>query len=291
MSHNENELVYKSNALLEAAYTLTLAEQKIILAAITLVRRDNKEITDEILYEVTANALSDIDGLSAKNEYRDLHAAAKKLYDRSVTVREKPNGEGSILDEEECMFRWVQEIRYVKSQGKVRLRFSKGILPYLSNLNGQFQKYKLQYVAQMRSIYGIRLYELLIQWRGKGEREVEIDWLKQIWGIEGKYKQIKDFKKYVIDPAIADVNKCSDLWVKWGQRKSGRKVTHIQFRFGHKPGIKKLETKKRMNESEFSKFARPGESLQEAVARAKEEGFTLGFNPFAQANKKVPGQA
>ena len=55
------ELIVKSNALIQAAYSLTLSEQKIILSAITQVRRD-ESVTDEKLYTVTANALSDMSG-------------------------------------------------------------------------------------------------------------------------------------------------------------------------------------------------------------------------------------
>ena len=41
----------------------------------------------------------------------------------------------------------------------------------------------------------------------------------------------------VVEPAVRDVNECSDLNVTWGQRKRGRKVAAIQFQFEpkHKP--------------------------------------------------------
>lgn len=284
----ENDLVVKSNALVEAAYSLTLTEQKVILSAITQVRRD-EPITDEVLYSISANALADMGGFAATHEYQMLKEASERLWERTLVVYEKPNGGGS----RKSKIRWVQRADYIDDEGRVELRFSKDILPYLTTLQSQFTKYRLQYVALMKSRYGIRLYELLIQWRSTGERELEIGWLREVWSLTDKYKAIKDFKKYVIEPAVADINKCSDLWCKWGQRKTGRKVTHIQFQFGQKPGIKKLDTKKRMTEKEFHQFCQTkrGESLQQAVARAKEEGFILGFNPFAKANKKVTGQA
>lgn len=48
MSQDENPQVYKSNALIEASYRLSVAEQRIMLACISQVRRD-EPITDEVL--------------------------------------------------------------------------------------------------------------------------------------------------------------------------------------------------------------------------------------------------
>lgn len=265
---SEKNLIYKSNALVQAAYSLSITEQKLLLSAITQVRRDS-EITDEVLYEVAANTLSDMDGFSASNEYKILRQAAKRLYDRSITVTERPNGENEALQIEEKQFRWVQEIHYFKDQGVVRLRFSKPILPYLTELTGAFTKYKLQHVSAMRSSYGIRLYELLVQWRTSGEREIEIDWLRRQWELTKKYSSIRDLKKRVIEPAIADVNTHSDLWVKWGQRKTGRRVTHLQFKFGPKVE-KKAVTNRQPTKAAIEAAARPGETYEDAALRMME---------------------
>lgn len=258
------ELVVKSNALIQAAYSLTVAEQKIILSAITQVHR-KEVVTDEKLYTVTANALSDMAGFKAKHEYEALKEAVDKLWNRTLVVHEKPNGEGATTSKTQKM-RWVQEAVYLDNEGAVQLRFSKPILPYLTALSGEFSKYRLEHVACMTSRYGIRLYELLIQWRSKGEREVEISWLRSNWELETKYKAIKDFKKYVIEPAIADVNTHSDLWVKWGQRKTGRRVTHFQFQFGPKETQKAT---KRLTDDQIAAQARPGESWDQARARLR----------------------
>jgi plasmid replication initiation protein len=258
----EEKLVVKSNALIQAAYSLTVSEQKIILSAITQVRR-NEAVTDERLYTVTANALSDMSGFKAKNEYTTLKEAAEKLWNRTLIIHEKSINEGSNTTKTRKM-RWVQEAIYLDGEGAVQLRFSKPILPYLKALSGEYSKYRLEHVANMTSRYGIRLYELLIQWRSKGEREIEITWLRSVWELETKYKAIKDFKKYVIEPAIADVNDHSDLWVKQGQRKTGRRVTHLQFQFGPKEDKKAV---KRLTMAQIEAAAKPGETYEQVKDR------------------------
>lgn len=76
--------------------------------------------------------------------------------------------------------------------GCIRLRFSQDVLPFLSLLETQFTRYKLEVVGKMTSIYAVRLYELLIQWGSVGKREIEIEWLKQRFQIEDKYPAIKE---------------------------------------------------------------------------------------------------
>jgi plasmid replication initiation protein len=138
-------------------------------------------------------------------------------------------------------------------------------LPYLNQLSSHFFEYRLQAVAGMTSSYGVRLYEFFMQWQGSGERELTIDWLRQQWELTNKYPSIKDFKKYVIEPAVADVNGHSDLWVKWGQRKTGRRVTHLQFQFG--PKRDKMAVK--ITNDQIAAQARPGETWDQAKARLR----------------------
>jgi plasmid replication initiation protein len=95
----------------------------------------------------------------------------------------------------------------------------------------------------MTCIYAIRLYELLMQWKTTGKREIEIDWLKKQFEIEDKYAAIKDLKKRIIDPAVKDINEHSNFNVVWEQRKTGRRVTHLTFTFAEKQPLKPKKAK------------------------------------------------
>lgn len=223
--------VYKSNALIEASYRLSPIEQRIMLACISQVRRD-QQITDEVLYSVSAADISALTGNSSKSVYEDLAKAALRLKRREVWIKQESNGKGKRP--RTLITGWVQSIIYIESEGRVELRFTKDMLPYLTQLTEQFTRYALADVAQMTSSHAIRLYELLCQWRGIGKREVEIVWLRESFQLGEKYPAIKDFKRRVIQPAVDQINEHSPLWVKWDQRKTGRRVTHLTFTFGEK---------------------------------------------------------
>jgi plasmid replication initiation protein len=75
-----------------------------------------------------------------------------------------------------------------------------------------------------------------------------------------------DLKKRVIDPAVEEINKHSNLWVKYGQRKSGRTITHFQFQFGLKDKPLPLE-RKLLTEEEINRQAKPGETKAAVISR------------------------
>lgn len=222
-------VIYQSNALIEASYRLTTTEKKLILACISQVKH-NEPITDEVMYSVSAEDIARLGGINIDTCYENLHDAAHRLLERIVSITYEPNG--GKKHKEILRTHWVQSIKYVENEARVNLRFSKDMLPYINQLTKQFTNYNYSSIAKMGSIHGIRLYELLVQWKSSGYREIEIDWLKKQFDLKGKYKSIYDLKLYVIEPAVEEINNNSDMWCKWEQRKTGRRVTHLIFTFG-----------------------------------------------------------
>lgn len=256
--------VYKSNALVEASYRLSVYEQRIILACIAQVRRD-QPLTDQQLYTVSAQQVADMTGTQLGTAYQHLKTASERLFRREVTLHEAPNGQGGTKVR---LTRWVQEVVYQKDQGTVALRFSQPMVPYLSQLTEQFTRYALADVARMDSAHAIRLYELLCQWRDAGEREVSIEWLRDAFQLEGKYPAIKDFKRRVIEPAVEQINEHSPLWVKWDQRKTGRRVSHLTFTFGEKAPEKPQKPRKGKTKAKAGGKAQDGSGALYGIPRA-----------------------
>jgi plasmid replication initiation protein len=253
--------VVKSNKVVEASYMLTLAEQRVLLACIAQID-STAVLTDEYCFEITATAVAELAGLeNLANTYRDLKKASEKLYERSVTI-DDPDPDNPKITQRKT--RWISSIDYVPGEGKVVLRFSIGMIPYLSQLSREFTQYKLKHIARFESVYSIRLYELLVQWSTVGEREIEVEWFKRQFQVSDKYSRVVDLKKRVVDPAILEINEHSNFWVTYSQRKSGRVVTHFQFKFGLKNPPKE---KKQLTDAEINRQARPGETKAAVIAR------------------------
>lgn len=265
----KNLTVCKANQVIEASYRLTLNEQRVVLACIAQV--NSKEallVTDK--FELSAQDFSGFFSVSEDRAYSELQSIAKSLYQRSVTIH-NPDPKRPKLQKIET--RWLSSIGYIPEEGKITLCFAQDMLPYLSELKGQFTRYKLENVGNMTSIYAIRLYELMMQWKSTGSREVEIAWLKKQFQIEDLYADMHNFKQRVLLPAINDINTHSDYQVAWSQRKTGRNVTHLNFIFTEKqPTTAPSASESKIlgvRKSVIEKQAKVGESWEQAAQRIK----------------------
>jgi len=137
--------------------------------------------------------------------------------------------------------------------------------------------YALADVMQLAGAHAYRLYELLIQYLEIGKREIAVEDLRRWLDLGEKYNALYDLKKRVIDPAVSQINDRTPLQVSYVQKKSGRTITHLTFSFYKKtPGNELPEAKKKKYVAadlhKNSKLAKPGETLEVALARLNRVG-------------------
>jgi plasmid replication initiation protein len=231
MKKQENALVVKSNRLVEASYRLDIAEQRLILMAIHEARETGLGVTSNNFLTIRADEYAAMFGLDQKSTYKQLKTAVETLYQRSVRLHDihPESGKERITD-----VRWVSSAAYVEGAGLVQLKFGDDVVPFITVLEREFTSYKIKSVAQMTSTYAIRLYELLIQWKDVGKRNVDLDELKNMLGVSKEYPALFNFKARVLDVAVAQVTEFSDLDVRYENVKFGRKVTGFMFFFAAK---------------------------------------------------------
>ena len=136
------------------------------------------------------------------------------------------------------------KIDFMDSRGVIGIRFSKDILPFLSNLSTEFTKYLASDLIGVTSTYAIRLYELLVQYQSIGKREISVVDLRWMFELQNKYPVWADLKRWVIDQAVKEINEFSPLSVTYETKKTGRKITSINLRFKQKPNKLKLPQKR-----------------------------------------------
>lgn len=212
-----NITVYKDNQLIEASYKLNMIEQRLMLYCIGKLNPTNPDKKQVISVEDFIKSFPDI---SPGNAYNQIREAIDTIYERSIKVK-RPKGVKE--------FRWIQSKEYQDDHGSAVIVFSDDVMPYLCQLEQQFTKYQLRNVSGFKRTYSIRLYELLTQYRDIKKRSITVEDLRELLGIGGKFQQIKDLKKYVVDSAIEEINSKSDLRVSYTQTKKGRVVYSFEF--------------------------------------------------------------
>lgn len=222
-------VIVKSNEVIEANYTLSLVEQRVLLMCISQINsKDKLKKTDE--FKLYPSEYMELCGVTKQAAYRDIKQASEKLFDRVVFVRNKDSKKRSGY----LKTRWVYAIRYEDNEGYLTLSFSPTILPYLSKIEGYYTQYNIKNISKMSSLYAIRLYEMVKQWKC-GWVEISVDDFRKRLCLGNDYSRIYDLKKHVINPSMKEINSKSDITVSFEQKKTSRRVTHFIFNHQLKP--------------------------------------------------------
>lgn len=264
-----SQLVVKDNALINASYTLDLAEQRLILLSIIEARNTKQGITQDTLLEIHASSYAKQFNINDKTAYTVVKEASKGLFDRYVTYHDKNPKNGK---DRSFHCRWIDKTGIEPDSGVVYIRFTSDVIPLITRLESHFTSYEIDRVANLTSSYAIRLYEILISWREVGKTpKYEIEDLRSKLGVEPKqYKQMCNFKARVLELAIGQINQHTDITVKYNQYKQGRVITALSFSF--KP---KKSDKKATDDNGYIKLSEPQIKLFSSKLAALSE---LGSN-------------
>ena len=229
--HNRN-LVVKDNALVSAAYRLTLAEQRLILLAIIDARELGLEINEKHELEIKASSYQSSFNVSRQAAYMALKEASETLMKRTFSYT-YTSGKSNLRHAKSA---WLQYIDYSEQEASVKLIFATKVIPLICKLEKQFTSYELAQVSELTSAYAIRLYELLMQWKtAKKTPVLELMEFRKKLGVEAsEYMQMHNFKSRVLDAAVSQINASTDISASYEQHKSGRKITGFSFTFSYK---------------------------------------------------------
>lgn len=219
------KLVIKDNALIMASYSLSVEEQRLLLASIQKAH-SQKEPLNANLIKVTlsVNEYAEIYNVEMVTAYKALSKSSDRLYDRSITIK----SEGK-----EREIRWLQEKAKYDS-GKVELIFTNEVSKHISEVVTKQTAYRLAQATQLRTQHSIRLFEIfqtvIDHENQEGEWEVSVDDFKDTLRINDSYERWIDLKKKVITPAISMINRNTSLKVEWKiAGKEGKRITGIRF--------------------------------------------------------------
>lgn len=211
-------LVVKDNKLINAHYSMSVLEMRLFLAMVVQVQKDDKDFKT---YKVRVRELMDAGGGMSENIYHRLDVITDQLIKRYMRV---PLDEGGFTK-----IGFVSKVEYKKRKGMVELRFDPDLKPYLLQLKEQFTIYDIRNVLSLQSSHSVRIYELLKQFERIGERTIEVDRLKEMLGLVGKYRSYNYFKKRVILQAQLELQKKCDISFEFEEQKEGRRVFAIRF--------------------------------------------------------------
>lgn len=236
-------LIVKDNALINASYSLDLIEQRLILLAIAQSRKAGQELTATTKIKINVADYIDVYSVQGRSVYENIKGACKTLFERQFSYTEQEKKGVRVATS-----RWVSEIAYNTEQSSVDITFAPAVVPLISMLEKHFTSYDLEQVAGLNSKYAVRLYEIVIAWRSKGETpQITVEQLRERLGVEpNEYQRMELFKRKVLDKAVSEINEKTNVDISYKQHKQGRKI--VGFTFTVKPKEKPKKAKKQPKE-------------------------------------------
>ncbi|MBD7948737.1 MULTISPECIES: replication initiation protein RepM [Psychrobacter] len=272
---SKGNLVVKTNQLNSALQNLSLPEIRIVQLAIVDARETNTGLSTDKPLRIDALRYAEMFETTRQNGYKRMKEAEETLFNRRFSYIDD---KGKVIKS-----RWIQQVRYLDDEGAIELVFTLAVVNGISRIDGAedfFTSYLLEQTASMDSIYSVRLYELLVQW--KAAKQTPMFALEKFRdqlgvGIE-EYKAMNDFKKRVLLVAIDEINEKSDIKISYEQVKKGRKIIGFTFTVHEKPKAKADVVSKERDASTADMFTVDGLNDKQLGRIARNPSFIADYN-------------
>ncbi|WP_144502566.1 replication initiation protein [Bacillus thuringiensis] len=257
----ENNIVSKSNTLIEANSRLNLVEQKILLCLASNIEPHDRDFKT---YTFSIKHFHNLLGLNGSTKYSELSKITKELLSKVIEIR---------TGEELIQVSWLSSAIYNRNKGTIDMRFDPLLKPFLLELSSKFTSYRLANVIKLRSTYAIRIYELLKQYEDLKERTISLENLRYYLDAMDIYPNYANFKQRVLKPSQKELNQNTDISFEFEEIKLGRKVQKIKFIIC---GQKKKDNNLVHFEKNLDKFQQPNtfeQKIKRFEERCKEKVF------------------
>lgn len=233
LKFDKDYYVVTANDLIKGRQKMSLREAQLLFVAISQVVYEDKDFKT---YTTTVPELAKFMGIDENSLYRDLEGICTRLLQRVVKIQ--VGGENSKGRKKWDIFQWVNRAKY--DNGKLTIRLSDDIKPYLLDLEAYYSQTLLGTLMTFRSYYATRLYQYLVadtnsRWGTVEEWNFTCEQLRELFQIQDtQYKQPRDLLKKTIKPALTELGSSEYAYV-WDYEehraaKRGRPLTGVSFK-------------------------------------------------------------
>ena len=225
---NEDKSIIQSRLLTQARYSFTVHEKRIIykLMEVAQAELEGRKLDGKI--EIQKNLFNDRiitlglselvpDGLEATRS--EIKKAFRKLLEKVIEINH-PDGGWE-------MHHYIHSAKHNPKLMKYEIKITADIWEAYLDFTRGYSVYFLNTAMSFSSTYTMRLYEMLAN--NVKPITYTIEYLRDIFMVQKKYNNTKDFIKWVIASPINEINEKSEIKVGYDFVKTGRKITAVTF--------------------------------------------------------------
>ena len=167
-------LIKRANELNQSYYKLKEVTQRVLAIAIEQAQDIEKQTGQNLILDgtkviVCADYYAKVYGVDLDTAYTALKVAVKDMY-YAEYVWEELGSRGKM---NQYRTRFVSHIGYLNGESSIEFVLTDMARQHIYNITRNFTIYEIKNLSNLGK-YGIRLYELLAQWRSVGKVEYEI---------------------------------------------------------------------------------------------------------------------
>ena len=202
-----NKIVRQDNSITNARYDFTACQLDILFSIMGQIHDDDDHSKIYTMYAREIEEMTD-----RKWDYAQFKDATENMGSRMFEIK---------TEKDYTQFWLFQRVKYITGQGRIEIKFSEDAILLLKQLKNNFTTYELQSALSMSSKYAKRIYQICSQWKDLGEsKKFDIKELKSNLGLIDKkgneeYLPISMFKARVLDVAVKQINKHTDLEISY----------------------------------------------------------------------------
>jgi len=222
--------VVLSNKIVKGRYSFTKEEQNFIYNVISQISKDDGDFKE---YKVSFRDIESLEG-TVKN-YKRFIGFAESMLAKILKIRDESEHETIVCS-------WFSSLKHKDGNNYVLARFDPLLKPYLIQLKEEFVQAKLPVLLSFKSKYTSRLYLLLksdFDRQKKHKQNLFVvhdtdDLINQFEMPKSYTVRYSLFKNDFLNKSIDEINEKTDLKIGYLERKTGRKITSIEFCISHK---------------------------------------------------------
>ena len=234
MCLNDSYYVVQHNNLITGKQSLSINAAKVLRTAIMQVVRDDEELKP---YVITTGELADLLHITKDNIYRVMDDISDELMTSYAEARAEYGSKKKYKK-----ISWVSFCEYDSDVG-FAIKLNQDMKPYLLGFQNNYTEYTLDNILAMKSVYGIRIFELLQEKIKNGHKpipknglniELTVQYIRECCDCENKYERFSQFKLRVLDRAVEEINRVTTYKVSYDYVKKGKSVIALIFHINMK---------------------------------------------------------
>ena len=225
-SLDSRNYVVESNDLIFGRQHLSLNAAKLLRTCIMQIKPGDSELKP---YIITVGELEKLLGIPSKDIYRDIEGICDNILKNPVYVKSRDGRRWA-------KYPWVSLVQYDSGIG-VSIQLNDVLRPFLLELKAHYTQYALENVLVMKSVYSLRLFEMItarvatqyVPHEGVTVT-LTLQEIRDGCGIpDDVYKQVGHFISRVIKPAETEIQKKTSLRLEREFLKEGRRIVAVRY--------------------------------------------------------------